>query len=75
MAPADGGHMFAKRHPEQRLGGGEGVKGQSRLAGARSAALEAVALTSAQSSSRAPVCDVPRLGSLSFIHGVRREVL
>jgi hypothetical protein len=34
---------FAKRHVSQTPGVGEGVKGQSRLAGARSAALEAVA--------------------------------
>jgi hypothetical protein len=33
----------AKRHHRQTLGEGEGVKGRSRLAGARSAALEALA--------------------------------
>jgi hypothetical protein len=35
----------AKRHVSQTLGAGEGVKGQSRRAGARSAALEAFVLT------------------------------
>jgi hypothetical protein len=37
-----GEHTFAKRHVSQTPDAGEGVKGRSRLAGARSAALEAL---------------------------------
>jgi hypothetical protein len=47
MTPGNGGHTLAKRRHSQTLGAGEGVKGQSRFAGARSAALEALARTEA----------------------------
>ena len=40
-----GGPTSAKRHLSESWGGDEGVKGQSRLAGARSAALEALIAT------------------------------
>jgi hypothetical protein len=42
MTPPGGEHRCAKRHHSQTRGAGEGVKGRSRLAGARSAALEAL---------------------------------
>jgi hypothetical protein len=48
MTPGNGGHTLAKRRHSKTLGAGEGVKGQSRFAGARSAALEALARTEAQ---------------------------
>jgi hypothetical protein len=50
--PPVGGHTCAKWHLNQTRGKGEGVKGHSRLAGAPSAALEALALSPAQCVSR-----------------------
>jgi hypothetical protein len=65
----------AKRHVSQMLGEGEGVKGRSRLAGARSAALEALALTQHNRPAVRPsgTHSATQPGSLGSIRGIRRK--
>src|SRR5580693_5540852 len=71
--PPGGEPTCAKRHHSQTQGAGEGVKGRSRLAGARSAALEALALTLASSERRGSDREPRSVPAVTARRGDRRQ--
>jgi hypothetical protein len=72
MTPPPADPPRAKRHHSDRLGETGGVKGCNRLAGARSAALEADGLT--QHHGKAVRQSVPTVASWRFDHSERIKI-